>query len=128
MTNKKDEEVIEVDGAKGVTPKNVVVQVSKDEAEKIEKIKKALKTKKGTTTRFINKLEEQVVKFKTATETSNNDNTRTIGYSKKLKFWSWTLVTQGIFVMTLLDNLSQKFAQKKHIFPSLIAKSFYKGI
>ena len=51
-----------------------------------------------------------------------------IGYSKKLKFWSWTLVTQGIFVMTLLDNLSQKFAQKKYIFPSLIAKSFYKGI
>ena len=49
-----------------------------------------------------------------------------VWYSKKLKFWSWTLVTQGIFVMTLLDNLSQKFAQKKHIFPSLIAKSFYK--
>ena len=51
-----------------------------------------------------------------------------LGYSKKWKFWIWTLVTQGIFVMTLLDNLSQKFAQKKHIFPSLIAKSFYKGI
>ena len=46
------------------------------------------------------------------------------GYSKKLKFWSWTLVTQGIFVMTLLDNLSQKFAPKKHIFPSLIANHF----
>ena len=54
--------------------------------------------------------------------------TASIGYSKKSKFWSWTLVTQGIFVMTLLDNLSQKFAQKKHIFPSLIANSFYKGI
>ena len=77
MTNKKDEEVIEVDGAKGVTPKNVVVQVSKDEAEKIEKIKKALRTKKGTTTRFINKLKEQVDKFNAATETSNKDNTRT---------------------------------------------------
>ena len=51
-----------------------------------------------------------------------------LGYSKKLKFWIWTLVTQGIFVMTLLDNLSQKFAPKKHIFPSLIANSFYKGI
>ena len=50
------------------------------------------------------------------------------GYSKKLKFLSCTLVTQGIFVMTLLDNLSQKYAQKKHIFPSLMAKSFYKGI
>ena len=77
MTNKKDEEVIEVDGAKGATPKNVVVEVSKDEAEKIEKIKKALRTKKGTTTRFINKLKEQVDKFNAATETSNKDNTRT---------------------------------------------------
>ena len=55
-------------------------------------------------------------------------NHHLIGYSKKLKFLSWTLVNQGIFVMTLLDNLSQKFSQKKHIFPSLIAKSFYKGI
>ena len=55
-------------------------------------------------------------------------DTGTLGYSKKLKFWSWTLVTQGIFVMTLLDNLSQKFAQKKHIFPSLITNLFYKGI
>ena len=35
-----------------------------------------------------------------------------IEYSKKLKFWSWTLVTQGIFVMTLLDNLSQKLLKK----------------
>ena len=35
-----------------------------------------------------------------------------LGYSKKLRFLSWTLVTQGIFVMTLIDNLHQKFAQK----------------
>ena len=60
--------------------------------------------------------------------TRNNAGRYLLGYSEKLKFWSWTLVTQGIFVMTLLDNLSQKFAPKKHIFPSLIANSFYKGI
>ena len=77
MTNNKDDEVVEVDGAKGETPKNVVVNVSKDEAAKIEKLKKTLISKKGTTTRFINRLKEQVDKFNAATETSNRDNTLT---------------------------------------------------
>ena len=42
MTNKKNDEVVEVDGAKGETPENVVVHVSKDGAAKIEKLKKTL--------------------------------------------------------------------------------------
>ena len=77
MTNKKNDEVVEVDGAKGETPDNVVVHVSKEEAAKIEKLKKTLTSKKGTTTRFINRLKEQADKFKAASETSNRDNTRT---------------------------------------------------
>ena len=77
MTNKKNDEVVEVDGAKGETPENVVVHVSKDGAAKIEKLKKTLSSKKSTSTRFINKLKEQAIKFKAATETDNRDNTST---------------------------------------------------
>ena len=77
MTNKKNDEVVEVDGAKGETPDNVVVHVSKEEAAKIEKLKKIFTSKKGTTTRYINRLKEQADKFKAASETSNSDNTRT---------------------------------------------------
>ena len=36
MTNKKNDEVVEVDGEKGEKPENVVVHVHKDGAEKIE--------------------------------------------------------------------------------------------
>ena len=77
MTSKKNNEVVEVDGAKGETPDNVVVHVSKEEAAKIEKLKKILTNKKGTTTRYINRLQEQSDKFKAASENSNKDNTRT---------------------------------------------------
>ena len=42
MTNKKNDEVIEVDGEKGEKPENVVVHVTKDGAAKIEKLKKRL--------------------------------------------------------------------------------------
>ena len=77
MTNKKNDEVIEVDGAKGETPENVVVHVTKDGAAKIEKLKKTLSSKKSTSTRFINKLKEQAVKFKAASEVDNRDNTNT---------------------------------------------------
>ena len=66
MTNKKNDEVIEVDGAKGETPENVVVPVTKDGAAKIEKLKKILTSKKGTTTRYINRLKQQADKFKAA--------------------------------------------------------------
>ena len=42
MTNKKNDEVVEVDGEKGEKPENVVVHVTKDGAAKIEKLKKTL--------------------------------------------------------------------------------------
>ena len=46
-TKNKGDEVVEVDGAKGgAMPKNVAVEVSKDEADQIEKIKRTLKSKK----------------------------------------------------------------------------------
>ena len=77
MTNKKNDEVVEVDGEKGEKPENVVVHVHKDGAAKIEKLKKTLISKKSTSTRFINKLKEQAIKFKAATETDNRDNTST---------------------------------------------------
>ena len=68
MTNKKNDEVIEVDGEKGEKSENVVVHVTKDGAAKIEKLKKTLSSKKSTSTRFINKLKEQAIKFKAATK------------------------------------------------------------
>ena len=84
MTNKKDQEVIEVDSEKGEKPENVVVHVHKDGAEKIEKLKKTLTSKKSTSTRFINKLKEQAVKFKSAAETDNKDNTSTTKTALKI--------------------------------------------
>ena len=61
MTNKKNDEVVEVDGEKGEKPENVVVHVHKDGAAKIEKLKKTLISKKSTSRRFINKLKEQAI-------------------------------------------------------------------
>ena len=58
MTKKNNDEVVEVDGEKGEKPENVVVHVHKDGAAKIEKLKKTHISKKGTSTRFINKLKE----------------------------------------------------------------------
>ena len=84
MTNKKNDEVVEVDGEKGEKPENVVVHVHKDGAAKIEKLKKTLISKKSTSTRFINKLKEQAVKFKAATETDNRDNTSTTKTALKI--------------------------------------------
>ena len=84
MTNKKNDEVVEVDGEKGEKPENVVVHVTKDGAAKIEKLKKTLISKKSTSTRFINKLKEQAVKFKAATETDNRDNTSTTKTALKI--------------------------------------------
>ena len=60
---------------KGEKTENVVVHVHKDGAEKIEKLKKTLTSKKSTSTRFINKLKKQAVEFKSAAETDNRDNT-----------------------------------------------------
>ena len=84
MTNKKNDEVVEVDGEKGEKPENVVVHVHKDGAEKIEKLKKTLTSKKSTSTRFVNKLKEQAVKFKSAAETDNRDNTSTTKTALKI--------------------------------------------
>ena len=77
-TKNKGDEVVEVDGAKGgAMPKNVAVEVSKDEADQIEKIKRTLKSKKGNATRFTKQLKERIDKFKAATDNCNNDSTRT---------------------------------------------------
>ena len=77
-TKNKGDEVVEVDGAKGgAMPKNVAVEVSKDEADQIEKIKRTLKSKKGNATRFTKQLKERIDKFKTANDNCNNDSTRT---------------------------------------------------
>ena len=75
MTNKKDNDIIEVDGEKGEKRENVVVHVDKDGAEEIKKLKATLSSKKGTATRFINKLKKQATAFKSAAETNNKDNT-----------------------------------------------------
>merc|ERR1711872_302771 len=75
MTNKKDNDIIEVDGEKGEKRENVVVHVDKDGAEEIKKLKNTLSSKKGTATRFINKLKKQATAFKSAAETYNKDNT-----------------------------------------------------
>ena len=75
MTNKKDNDVVEVDGEKGEKRENVVVHVDKDGAEEIKKLTKTLSSKKGTATRFINKLKKQAAEFKSAAETNNKDNT-----------------------------------------------------
>ena len=77
MTNKKDNEVVEVDGEKGEKVENVVVHVHKDGAEEIKKLTKTLSSKKGTATKFINKLKNQAAEFKSAAETDNRDNTST---------------------------------------------------
>ena len=47
MTNKKDNDIIEVDGEKGEKRENVVVHVDKDGAEEIKKLKATLSSKKG---------------------------------------------------------------------------------
>ena len=60
MTNKKDNDIIEVDGEKGEKRENVIVHVDKDGAEEIKKLTKTLSSKKGTATRFINKLKSKL--------------------------------------------------------------------
>ena len=75
MTNKKDNDIIEVDGEKGEKRENAVVHVDKDGAEEIKKLKNTLSSKKGTATRFINKLKKQVTAFNSAVETDNKDTT-----------------------------------------------------
>ena len=75
MTNKKDNDIIEVDGEKGEKRENAVVHVDKDGAEEIKKLKNTLSSKKGTATRFINKFKKQVTAFNSAVETDNKDNT-----------------------------------------------------
>ena len=75
LMNRKDNEVVEVDGEKGEKVENVVVHVHKDGAEEIKKLTKTLFSKKGTATRFVNKLKKQAVEFKSAAETDNRDNT-----------------------------------------------------
>ena len=52
MTNKKDNDVVEVDGEKGEKVENVVVHVDKDGAEEIKKLTKTLSSKKGTATSY----------------------------------------------------------------------------
>ena len=84
MTNKKDNEVVEVDGEKGEKVESVVVHVHKDGAEEINKLTKTLSSKKGTATRFVNKLKKQAVEFKSAAETDNRDNTSTTKTALKI--------------------------------------------
>ena len=85
MTNKKDNDVVEVDGEKGEKRENVVVHVDKDGAEEIKKLTKTLSSKKGTATRFINKLKKQAAEFKLAAETNNKDNTSATKTALKIK-------------------------------------------
>ena len=75
MTNKKDNDIVEVDGEKGEKRENVVVHVDKDGAEEIKKLKATLTSRKGTATRFVNKLKKQATAFKSAAEIHNRDNT-----------------------------------------------------
>ena len=75
MTNKKDNDIVEVDGEKSEKRENVVVHVDKDGAEEIKKLKATLTTKKSTATRFINKLKKQATAFTSAAEIHNRDNT-----------------------------------------------------
>ena len=53
-------------------------------AEDIKKLTKTLSSKKGTATRFINKLKKQAVEFKSAAETDNRDNTSTTKTALKI--------------------------------------------
>ena len=75
MTNKKDNNTIEVEGEKSEKRENVVVHVDKDGADEIKKLKTTLTTKKSTATRYINKLKKQATAFETAADVHNRDNT-----------------------------------------------------
>ena len=75
MTNKKDNNTIEVEGEKSEKRENVVVHVDKDGADEIKKLKTTLTTKKSTATRYINKLKKQATAFASAAEVHNKDNT-----------------------------------------------------
>merc|ERR1711872_462166 len=75
MTNKKDNNTIEVEGEKSEKRENVVVHVDKDGADEIKKLKTTLTTKNSTATRYINKLKKQATAFATAADVHNKDNT-----------------------------------------------------
>ena len=71
MTNKKDNDIIEVDGEKSEKRENAVVHVDKNGAEEIKKLTKTLSSKKGTATRFINKLKKQAAELKMEVSCNN---------------------------------------------------------